>query len=151
MITILPLAANFCNIHVSLVPVVGAVGEQKSKPTQASVRELRALGLSPDLIVCRSNNPVSLEMRAKIASFCNVPPSHVISVHDMSNLYRVPLLLQSQGAPLLLLLPLPPLSHPLPPSPTPLITSYCVYRSSCHPSRVSLCFIVCDVYGRCTE
>ena len=82
---------------MSLVPVVGSVGEQKTKPTQASVRELRALGLSPDLIVCRSSKEVQKDVRAKIASFCNVQPEQVISVHDVSNLYRVPLLLQSQG------------------------------------------------------
>jgi len=101
---------NFCNIHVSLVPVVGAVGEQKTKPTQvliddrfkillisctadhqssqASVRELRALGLSPDLIVCRSTVPVAPEVCTKVASFCHVSPNSVISVHDVSNLYR---------------------------------------------------------------
>jgi CTP synthase len=90
---------NFCNIHVSLVPVVGAVGEQKTKPTQASVRELRALGLSPDMIVCRSSIPVAPEVCTKVASFCHVAPNSVISVHDVSNLYRVPLLLMSQGLP----------------------------------------------------
>jgi CTP synthase len=90
---------NFCNIHVSLVPVVGAVGEQKTKPTQASVRELRALGLSPDMIVCRSSVPVAPEVCTKVASFCHVAPNSVISVHDVSNLYRVPLLLMSQGLP----------------------------------------------------
>jgi len=79
------------------VPIVGAVGEHKTKPTQASVRELRALGLSPDIIVCRSGKEVQTDVRAKIALFCNVLPEQVVSVHDVSNLYRVPLLLQSQG------------------------------------------------------
>jgi len=94
---------NFCNIHVSLVPIVGSVGEQKTKPTQASVRELRALGLSPDLIVCRSAKEVQEDVRRKVALFCSVQPQQVISVHDVSNLYRVPLLLQSQGVPSLIL------------------------------------------------
>eukprot|EP01118_Nematostelium_gracile_P004856 TRINITY_DN1578_c0_g1_i2.p1 TRINITY_DN1578_c0_g1~~TRINITY_DN1578_c0_g1_i2.p1 ORF type:complete len:615 (-),score=171.56 TRINITY_DN1578_c0_g1_i2:965-2740(-) len=88
---------NFCLLHVSLVPVVGAVGEQKSKPTQQSVRELRALGLNPDVIVCRSSAPLEPSIKEKIASFCHVPQESVISVHDVSNIYRVPLMLQPQG------------------------------------------------------
>lgn len=94
---------NFCSIHVSLVPVVGAVGEQKTKPTQASVRELRALGLSPDLIVCRSSLPLAPDVRRKISSFCHVAPDEVISVHDVSNLYRAPLLLLAEGLPRIVL------------------------------------------------
>ena len=88
---------NFCSVHVSLVPVVGAVGEQKSKPTQQSVREIRALGLSPDIIVCRSTQVLSSSVKEKISSFCHVQPENVISVHDVSNIYRVPLILHPQG------------------------------------------------------
>jgi len=88
---------NFCLLHVSLVPVIGAVGEQKTKPTQQSVRELRALGLSPDLIVCRSTQPLEYPVKEKISSFCHVSCERVLSVHDVSNIYRVPLLLQNQG------------------------------------------------------
>lgn len=88
---------NFANIHVSLVPVVGAVGEQKSKPTQQSVRELRALGISPDIIVCRSEKELEKSIREKIASFCMVSPDHVFSCHDVNNIYCVPLILQPQG------------------------------------------------------
>ncbi|KAL6065509.1 CTP synthase ura7 [Balamuthia mandrillaris] len=94
---------NFCHIHVSLVPVVGAVGEQKTKPTQASVRELRALGFSPDLVVCRSSQPLAPDVRQKLGFFCHVAEDNVISVHDVSNLYRVPLLLQAQGVPMKIL------------------------------------------------
>lgn len=88
---------NLCHVHVSLVPVVGAVGEPKSKPTQHSVRELRAAGLSPDIILCRSTQPVGRDVVSKISQFCMVPPSHVLSVHDVSNIYKVPLMLHQQG------------------------------------------------------
>uniref|UniRef100_A0A671KV00 CTP synthase n=1 Tax=Sinocyclocheilus anshuiensis TaxID=1608454 RepID=A0A671KV00_9TELE len=79
---------NFCNIHVSLVPQPSATGEQKTKPTQNSVRELRGLGLSPDL--------VSQAVKEKISMFCHVEPEQVICVH-VSSIYRVPLLLEDQG------------------------------------------------------
>jgi len=88
-------SSNFCHIHVSLVPVVGAVGEPKTKPTQHGIKELRAAGLSPDLVVCRSSKPLTKLIIDKISLFCMVPTSHIISVHDVSNIYRVPLLLYS--------------------------------------------------------
>ncbi|XP_075915399.1 CTP synthase 1-like isoform X4 [Petromyzon marinus] len=88
---------NFANIHVSLVPQPGATGEQKTKPTQNSVRELRGLGLSPDLVVCRCESPLSLSVKEKVAMFCHVGPEQVMCVHDVSCVYRVPLLLESQG------------------------------------------------------
>ena len=87
---------NVCHVHVSLVPVVGSVGEPKSKPTQHGVKELRAVGLSPDLIICRSTQALTRPVISKISSFCMVPSSHVISVHDVSNIYRVPVLLLEQ-------------------------------------------------------
>ena len=65
---------NFCNIHVSLVPHPNSTGEQKTKPTQNSVRELRGLGLSPDLIVCRSQVPIVQTVKSKISNFCHVKP-----------------------------------------------------------------------------
>eukprot|EP01099_Mayorella_cantabrigiensis_P000913 TRINITY_DN1392_c0_g1_i1.p1 TRINITY_DN1392_c0_g1~~TRINITY_DN1392_c0_g1_i1.p1 ORF type:complete len:620 (+),score=173.91 TRINITY_DN1392_c0_g1_i1:216-1862(+) len=86
---------NFCSIHVSLVPVSG--GEQKSKPTQHSVRELRAMGISPDLIVCRCKIPVTDEIKTKCAQFCHVSPENITSCHDVTNLYQVPLNLFEQG------------------------------------------------------
>ncbi|KAJ2626212.1 CTP synthase ura7, partial [Coemansia sp. RSA 1290] len=88
---------NFCLIHVSLVPVVGAVGEQKTKPTQASVRDLRGLGLSPDILACRSAHPFEEGIREKLSMFCQVSPKQVFSVHDCESLYHVPILLQQQG------------------------------------------------------
>ncbi|XP_051034694.1 CTP synthase 2 isoform X2 [Phodopus roborovskii] len=88
---------NFCNIHVSLVPQPSATGEQKTKPTQNSVRSLRGLGLSPDLIVCRSSAPIEMAVKEKISMFCHVNPDQVICIHDVSSIYRVPLLLEEQG------------------------------------------------------
>ncbi|CAO2588829.1 CTP synthase 1 [Lemmus lemmus] len=88
---------NFCNIHVSLVPQPSSTGEQKTKPTQNSVRELRGLGLSPDLVVCRCSNPLDTSVKEKISMFCHVEPEQVICVHDVSSIYRVPLLLEEQG------------------------------------------------------
>ncbi|XP_019384814.1 PREDICTED: CTP synthase 2 isoform X1 [Crocodylus porosus] len=88
---------RFCNIHVSLVPQPNATGEQKTKPTQNSVRALRGLGLSPDLIVCRSAKPIEMAVKEKISMFCHVEPEQVIFIHDVSSTYRVPILLEEQG------------------------------------------------------
>jgi len=88
---------NFCLLFVSLVPVLGSVGEQKTKPTQHGVKELRTVGLSPDVIICRSSNRVELSTREKISVFCHCPPSHVLSVHDVSNIYHVPIILAEQN------------------------------------------------------
>ncbi|KAI8922142.1 CTP synthase N-terminus-domain-containing protein [Powellomyces hirtus] len=89
--------SNFCLIHVSLIPVVGSVGEQKTKPTQASVRDLRGLGLSPDLVACRSSKQLDDDVKDKISMFCHVPKEHVMAVHDCKSVYHVPLLLDQQG------------------------------------------------------
>uniref|UniRef100_H2S608 CTP synthase n=1 Tax=Takifugu rubripes TaxID=31033 RepID=H2S608_TAKRU len=88
---------NFCNIHVSLIPQPQTTGEQKTKPTQSSVRELRGLGLSPDLIMCRCSTPLETAVKEKISMFCHVEPSQVICVQDVSSIYKVPLLLEEQG------------------------------------------------------
>uniref|UniRef100_A0A3Q3L0H9 CTP synthase n=1 Tax=Mastacembelus armatus TaxID=205130 RepID=A0A3Q3L0H9_9TELE len=74
-----------------------ATGEQKTKPTQNSVRELRGLGLSPDLIMCRCSTALENSVKEKISMFCHVEPEQVICVHDVSSIYRVPLLLEDQG------------------------------------------------------
>ncbi|KAJ8604014.1 hypothetical protein CTAYLR_003367 [Chrysophaeum taylorii] len=87
---------DFCLVHVSLVPCLGSVGEQKTKPTQHGVKELRGLGLSPDLLICRSSSELLGPTREKLGIFCHVPPTHVISVHDVNNIYHVPLLLLDQ-------------------------------------------------------
>jgi len=88
---------NFALIHVSLVPDMH--GEQKTKPTQATVRDLRGLGLMPDLIACRVlvPQPLGPETKAKISMFCHVSQGQVIGIHDVSSVYHVPLLLREQG------------------------------------------------------
>lgn len=93
---------HFCLVHVSLVPCMGADGEQKTKPTQHGVKELRGLGLSPDVLICRSASELLAPTREKLGIFCHVPSSCVISVHDVANIYHVPLLLQRQNVPDLL-------------------------------------------------
>lgn len=85
---------NFALIHVSLVPAIN--GELKTKPTQASIRDLRGLGLTPDLIACRCPSPLPLSVSSKISMFCHVAASQVLAVHDVSSLYHVPLLLEQQ-------------------------------------------------------
>uniref|UniRef100_A0A6M2DSW7 CTP synthase n=1 Tax=Xenopsylla cheopis TaxID=163159 RepID=A0A6M2DSW7_XENCH len=88
---------NFCCAHVSLVPQPRSTGESKTKPTQSSVRELRGLGLSPDLIICRSELPIGNDVKDKISNFCHVRPEEVICIHDLTSIYHVPILLESQG------------------------------------------------------
>ncbi len=88
---------NIFFVHVSLVPVMGPVGEQKTKPTQHTVKELRGLGINPDVLVCRAEAPLTQEVREKLSAFCHVSPNAVMSAHDVSNIYRVPLLLRDQG------------------------------------------------------
>ena len=88
---------NVTFVHVSLVPVMGPVGEQKTKPTQHTVKELRGLGITPDILVCRSSAPLNDETRNKLAAFCHVQPKAVMSTHDVPNIYHVPLMLQEQG------------------------------------------------------
>ena len=87
---------NFCCCHVSLIPHTTG-GEQKSKPTQMSVRELRGLGLSPDLILARSKSELQEKVKLKISMFCHVGPGQVVSVPDVSSVYSVPNLLYKQG------------------------------------------------------
>ena len=88
---------NVCFVHVSLVPVMGPVGEQKTKPTQHTVKELRGLGIIPDILVCRSEKTLEEETRAKLAAFCHVGTDAVVSAHDVSNLYQIPISLYEQS------------------------------------------------------
>jgi CTP synthase len=88
---------NVLNVHVTLVPVLDVVGEQKTKPTQHSVQELRRIGIQPDIIVARSKAPLKQEPRRKIALFCNVEESAVFTSQDMDSIYQSPLLLDQQG------------------------------------------------------
>lgn len=84
-------------IHVTLVPYISAAGELKTKPTQHSVKELRSIGISPDIIVCRSEKPISKEMREKMAMFCDVDPDAVIQNLTAKSIYQVPMLMEEQG------------------------------------------------------
>ncbi|MDP4143461.1 MAG: CTP synthase [Bacillota bacterium] len=88
---------NVCFIHVTLVPYLGKAGELKTKPTQHSVKELRSIGIQPDIIVCRSEKELSQDLRNKIGLFCNVDGKSVIQNLDAENLYEVPLLLHKEG------------------------------------------------------
>jgi CTP synthase len=85
------------SIHVTLVPYIAAAGELKTKPTQHSVRELAALGVQPDVLVCRCEQPLPASERAKIALFCNVPASSVIPALDAKSIYAVPLQYHAEG------------------------------------------------------
>lgn len=84
-------------VHTTLVPVMGVVGEQKTKPTQHSVKELRAIGIRPDVIIGRSEKALSKSIKQKIAMFCDVPERAVISAKDAKSIYQVPTLLEEQG------------------------------------------------------
>ncbi len=88
---------NAIFVHVTLVPFIAAAGELKTKPTQHSVRELREIGIAPDILLCRSDRPISADLRRKIALFCNVKENAVISALDVSTIYEVPLAFHEQG------------------------------------------------------
>jgi CTP synthase len=90
---------NVMYVHLTLVPHLGAADELKTKPTQHSVRELRGIGISPDAIVCRTNTsaPMPVELKEKIALFCDVPPSAVVQNGDAQTIYQVPLNLEAEG------------------------------------------------------
>ena len=83
-------------IHVTLIPYIKAAGELKTKPTQHSVKELRSIGISPDILVCRSERPISEDMIAKLAMFCDVDPDAVIQNVTADSIYQVPMLLEDQ-------------------------------------------------------
>ena len=84
-------------IHLTLVPYIAAAGELKTKPTQHSVRDLREIGIAPDFLLCRSDRPLSRDLRAKIALFCNVTERAVITAQDVDTIYEVPLAFHEQG------------------------------------------------------
>lgn len=84
-------------MHLTLVPYLGTAGEIKTKPTQHSVKELRSIGIQPDILVCRSDRAIPTNERAKIALFTNVEEKAVISLKDVSSIYQIPALLKSQG------------------------------------------------------
>ncbi len=88
---------NVCYVHVTLVPFIETAGELKTKPTQHSVNELRRIGVHPDIIVARSRDPISADIREKIALFADLEPGAVIANHDVPDLYLVPSALQAEG------------------------------------------------------
>eukprot|EP00262_Sarcandra_glabra_P000049 TRINITY_DN10058_c1_g1_i1.p1 TRINITY_DN10058_c1_g1~~TRINITY_DN10058_c1_g1_i1.p1 ORF type:complete len:614 (+),score=115.36 TRINITY_DN10058_c1_g1_i1:208-2049(+) len=89
---------NFCLVHVSLVPVLNVVGEQKTKPTQHSVRGLRGLGLTPNILACRSTKALDENVKEKLSQFCHVPAANIVTLYDVSNIWHIPLLLRDQKA-----------------------------------------------------
>jgi CTP synthase len=88
---------NSLNVHLTLVPYIAAAEELKSKPTQHSVRELRAIGIQADILLCRVDRPLPDEARRKIALFCNVAPEQVIAARDVPTIYEVPLMFAREG------------------------------------------------------
>ncbi len=87
---------NAILIHVTLIPYLRASGEMKTKPTQASVKELQGMGIQPDVLVCRSEYPLTDDIRGKIALFCNVPVSHVLQNLDVEYFYEAPLAMERE-------------------------------------------------------
>lgn len=88
---------NCVHVHLTLVPFLESSGEFKTKPTQHSTKELRAIGIQPDIILCRSHCPIDKNIKKKIALFCDVRPEAVITAHDAASIYDVPLILEQQG------------------------------------------------------
>ncbi len=86
-----------CFVHLTLVPYIGAAGELKTKPTQHSVKELRAIGIAPDILLCRAEKPIPEDERRKIALFCNVYPERVIPALDLGTIYEAPIAYHRQG------------------------------------------------------
>ncbi|MEC5388056.1 CTP synthase [Uliginosibacterium sp. H3] len=87
---------NTCFIHLTLLPYIATAGELKTKPTQHSVKDLREIGIQPDVLLCRCDRPMPLEERGKIALFCNVMPEAVIEVMDSDSIYKIPAMLHEQ-------------------------------------------------------
>ena len=88
--------SSWAFVHLTLVPYINASGELKTKPTQHSVKELRSLGISPDVLICRSEQELPKDEKNKIALFCSVPNNSVISMHDVDTVYSIPVLLNKQ-------------------------------------------------------
>jgi len=88
---------NVCYVHLTLVPYLAPSGEQKTKPTQHSVTELRSRGIQPDVIVCRSDQPISSSLKRKVSLLCDVPIEAVISAVDAPSIYEIPLVLHDEG------------------------------------------------------
>jgi len=106
---------NVCYVHLTLVPYLGPSGEQKTKPTQHSVTELRSRGIQPDVIVCRSDRMISDDLKRKISLLCDVPIEAVVSAVDAASIYQIPLVLHEEGLDryILRLLQFDELTHPI--------------------------------------
>ena len=88
---------NTLYVHLTLVPFISTAGEVKTKPTQHSVRDLRAIGIQPDILLCRTDRILESEIKKKIALFCDVSEEAVITARDVDNIYKVPLVLAAEG------------------------------------------------------
>ncbi len=88
---------NVLYLHVTLVPWIASAGEMKTKPTQHSVKELRSIGIQPDILVCRCDRPLPANLKQKLSEFCDVPPEGVIPALDAKSIYEVPLILEREG------------------------------------------------------
>ena len=88
---------NVVYVHVTLLPYIGATGELKTKPTQHSVKELRSIGIQPDVIICRADQPIPPEIKAKVSLFCDVSQQAVVALPTVPNVYQVPLILEDEG------------------------------------------------------
>lgn len=88
---------NVLYMHVTLLPWIASAGEMKTKPTQHSVKELRSIGIQPDILVCRCDRPIPVGLKQKLSEFCDVPVECVITCQDASSIYEVPLILEKEG------------------------------------------------------
>lgn len=88
---------NILYMHVTLVPWIPSAGEMKTKPTQHSVKELRSIGIQPDMLICRCDRPLHPSLKNKMSEFCDVPPECVITAQDAKSIYEVPLILEQEG------------------------------------------------------
>ena len=88
---------NVLYMHVTLIPWIPSAGEMKTKPTQHSVKELRSIGIQPDILVCRCDRPLPLGLKQKLSEFCNVPEECVITAQDAKSIYEVPLMMEQEG------------------------------------------------------
>lgn len=88
---------NVCYVHVTYIPYSKTIGEMKSKPTQHSVKEMRAIGLAPDLIVCRTTRSLTKDIKDKISLFCDIDPEYVLEARDVECIYEIPLEMERQG------------------------------------------------------
>jgi CTP synthase len=88
---------NVLYMHVTLIPWIASAGEMKTKPTQHSVKELRSIGIQPDILVCRCDRPLSAGLRQKLSEFCDVPTACVIPAQDANSIYEVPLMMEKEG------------------------------------------------------